>query len=29
MRGGPKSLFKGTDMGETEGDLVAKGDNEG
>ena len=27
--GGPKSRFKGTDIGDTEGDLVAKGDNEG
>ena len=27
--GGPRSLLSGTDIGETEGDLVAKGDKEG
>jgi len=27
--GGPRSLLNGTDIGETEGDFVASGDNEG
>ena len=31
--GGPRSLFRGTDIvphiGDTEGDLVARGDNDG